>query len=518
MKLSVRTVGMIAGATIFVSLVNSSLLLVAKPAAAQTDLRSDRIQQSGPFQEAYRMSDAFRTVSKQAMPAVVAIKTEGKTVERTVSGSGFPRDQILRDFFGDDPRFEQFFPQESTPQRRQYKLPGGQGSGFIIDPNGVVLTNAHVVDESEKVIVMLSDGREFEATSVKLDRRADVAVLKIDTGEQLPYLPLGNDDNSEIGDWVLAFGSPFGMHRTVTQGIISAKGRGLSGDGNKEFLQTDAAVNPGNSGGPLVNLRGEVVGMNTAISTRSGGYDGVSLAVPVNMVRWASDQLLQNGRVQRAYVGIQMQEINAELAKSFNLNIPRGVVVTGVMPDSPADLAGFQQGDVIQVVNGQEVRGQLNMLNTVERLSVGKTYPIEILRAGKPMTLKITVIERPETFASSEDGDVESYPSSSTSEAVAIPELELQAQSLTPEIARDLQMPNSKGLVISSVEKGGVAYEAGLRPGMVISSIANQPVTSITDAKAAIQAFSGKSRILLLVQISDQNRIISRFVSVPIAR
>ena len=199
----------------------------------------------------------------------------------------------------------------------------------------------------------------------------------------------------EIGDWVLAFGSPFGMHRSVTQGIISAKGRGLDGDG-KEFLQTDAAINPGNSGGPLVNLRGEVIGINTAISTRSGGYDGVSFAIPVSYVKWVANQLQTSGQVRRAYLGVQMQEIDAQLAEQLNLPVPQGVAVTEVVPGSPADKAGFQMGDVILEVGSRRIANPLNMMGVVERLTVDQTYNIRVLRNGTKLDLQITVSERPD--------------------------------------------------------------------------------------------------------------------------
>lgn len=523
MKLSTRIGTAILGMASLVAFGVPSYLSISGMATAQTNLQSQQVQNSPGFQKAYSMSEAFRTVSREVMPAVVAIRTEGKTVERMVSsGTAFPADPMLREFFGNDPRFEQFFgprlsPRNGLREKREFKLPSGQGSGFLIAPEGVVLTNAHVVDDAERVIVMLADGREFEATDIRMDERADVAVLKIDANESLPYLPLGDDENTEIGDWVLAFGSPFGMHRTVTQGIVSAKGRGLSGDSNKEFLQTDAAVNPGNSGGPLVNLRGEVVGMNTAISTRSGGYDGVSLAVPVNLVRWASDQLLETGEVERAYVGIQMQEINAELAKAFNLSVPRGVVVTGVMPDSPADKAGFQPGDVIIKVNGKTVRGQLNMLGLVERLTVGKSYPIEVQRNGKRLTLDIAVVRRPENFASLEGGPAAEGSSSDAANSATIPMLDVEVQDLTDSIAAELQLNDTSGVVITSVKKGGAGDRAGLRPGMVIASIANRDVSDVSELNRMLDDLKQKSRLLLLVKVADRNTIMSRFISVPIA-
>ncbi|MEO2035658.1 MAG: trypsin-like peptidase domain-containing protein, partial [Planctomycetaceae bacterium] len=297
------------------------------------------------------LSNAFRHVSKQAMPAVVSIATTGRVVSETIDRRNpFGNEETFRRYFGGNPRFREFM--EDGPVERQRRLPGGKGSGFIISADGVIMTNSHVVRNAEQVIVRLSDGREFTATDIRADDHSDVAIVRIDVNEPLPFLTLGDDAEMEIGDWVLAFGSPFGLHRTVTQGIISAKSRGLEqSQMTQEFLQTDAAINPGNSGGPLVNLSGEVIGINTAISTASGGYDGVGFAIPVKAAQWVADQLVKSGKVQRAFLGIRMQLIDAELAEHLNLSVPKGIVVTDVIADSPAEDGGFQVGDVLLAVD-----------------------------------------------------------------------------------------------------------------------------------------------------------------------
>ena len=490
-----------AACCLAVTLVGLGFLLQTGPTPlfAQVDERP-----SPALAKAWELSDAFRAVSKAALPAVVSIQTRGKIV-KTMSRSPLDADPFLRGLL-DDPRFGDLL-ERQAPQ--EYRTPSGQGSGFITDADGVVLTNAHVVADADEIIVRLADGREFPAEKLGIDRRADVAVLKIDVKERLPFLPLGNDDEMEIGDWVLAFGSPFGLHRSVTQGIISAKGRGLDGDG-KEFLQTDAAINPGNSGGPLVNLRGEVIGINTAISTRSGGYDGVSLAIPVNLVKWVSQQLQTRGAVQRAYVGIQMQEIDAALAQELNLRIPEGVAVTEVVPDSPADQAGFETGDVILEVNGRRIRNPLNMMGVVERLTVGQPYRILVQRNGRERELRIVAAERPDPR------QLARRRAESGSSGIIIPELGAAVQDLTPDISEQLGLGREKGVVITDLSQTGRAARFGLEPGMVIAAVASQPIESVDDLQRAMEISRENGRILLLVKKNTGRANISKFISVPL--
>lgn len=484
------------------------------PGTAQAELQIPATQQHQPLARAYELSDAFRQVSKNTLPAVVSIKTTGRVVRKTVAQrSPMQSDPFLRQFLN-DPRFRGFIDEDAEPLEREFRAPSGQGSGFIIESSGVVLTNAHVVDDAEQVIVRLADGREFPATEVLADERADVAVLKIDAGEKLPFLPLGDDEQMEIGDWVLAFGSPFGMHRTVTQGIISAKGRGLGGDGAKEFLQTDAAVNPGNSGGPLVNLRGEVVGINTAISTRSGGYDGVSFAVPVNLVRWVSDQLQANGEVRRAYIGIQMQTIDAQLARSFDLGVPQGVVVTDIVKGSPADKAGFMHGDVIVEVDGRRIQNPLNMLGVVERLSVGQTYKIGVLRDGRETRLSITVAQRPSDLTALRSKISGGFAGGKA--AFEVDDLGVSVQDLTQQIAEQLGISTAGGVVITAVKPSGPAAAAGLEPGMIIMNVGTQPISSAADMAKMVQESRKNGQVLLLVKFSDGSSNGVRYVSVTL--
>ena len=464
---------------------------------------------------ALELSNAFRHVSKQAVPAVVSITTTGRMVRETIDRrSPFGDDELFRRFFGNDPRLRPFL--EEGPIERRRRLPGGKGSGFIISADGLIMTNSHVVRDAEEVVVRLSDGREFIATDIRTDDASDVAVVRIDVNERLPFLELGDDSQMEIGDWVLAFGSPFGLHRTVTQGIISAKSRGLArSEMSQEFLQTDAAINPGNSGGPLVNLRGEVIGINTAISTASGGYDGVGFAIPIMAAQWVAEQLVESGSVQRGYLGIWMQPIDSTLAEHLNLSVPQGIVVTEVIPDSPAEKAGFQVGDIVMSVNGKAIANDRNLKGIVERLQVGKSYPVRIRRNDREMELRISVAVRPD--------DVTALPlqkdSPATSDEISeFNELGLTAQNVTAELAEQLGIAAS-GVVITSVRPGSGADRAGLEPGMLISRVGNMNVANVDDLERAAGKVAGSNKILLLVRIAAANgSALSRFVSIPLDR
>ena len=270
------------------------------------------------------------------------------------------------------------------------------------------MTNAHVVRGADEIIVSLADGTDYKATDVKSDDFADVAVVRIKADKPLPTIPLGDDAKVEIGDWVLAIGSPFGLDSTVTQGIISAKSRGLKNlPSRQEFLQTDAAINPGNSGGPLVNMRGEVIGINTAIETRSGGYDGIGFAVPVSLARWVGEQLLTDGKVRRAYLGVTPEDLNTELVGALELGSRRGVVVAEVRRNSPADKAGLKVQDVIIRLNDREINSRQQLIATAERLKIGETYGLVVLRDGKEVKLDVTAAEFPQEVAQADGNTVE---------------------------------------------------------------------------------------------------------------
>ena len=470
---------------------------------------------------ASELSAAFRWVARRTLPAVVSVRTVRRVDAAPQLGMGDPLEGLpfgggfgnspLDDLLGD---LRQRMREQQQQQDQDQNAPGGQrggagrprriatgeGSGFIIDADGVVMTNAHVVRDADEVIVILQDGTEHQAKDVRVDEFADVAVLKIDAGQKLPTLPLGDDANIEIGDWVLAVGSPFGLESTVTQGIISAKSRGLRNlPARQEFLQTDAAINPGNSGGPLVNLRGEVVGINTAIETRSGGYDGVGFAVPVSLARWVSDQLLKDGKVRRAYVGVTPQDLTAELAEALELPARRGVVVAEVRKGSPADKAGVQVEDVIVKLNGREIATRQQLISIAERLRIGQAVPLVVIRGGKEVQLEVTAAEFPAEVAQNE---------------TSIEEFGVEVKVLTPELARELEVDVDSGVVITGVARDSIAARIGLRPGMVLLRIGRTEIRSAEDVKAGLDAARERGQLVLLVRTANGTQLLS----IPIGR
>ena len=339
------------------------------------------------------LSSIFRNVSKQVLPAVVSLRVKQKD-----PAEGGRED--VEKFFEQNPdlpeRFRDFY-------RRRRGGPGGSppggsqgmGSGSIIDAKGIILTNYHVIKDAQEVVVRLHDGREIVATEFMGDPRTDVAIVKIEGAGPLTALKLGDSDPVQVGDWVLAFGSPFGLDLSVTAGIISAKGRGPGIAEREDFLQTDAAINPGNSGGPLVDMNGRMIGMNTAIATNSRSSAGVGFAVPVNMVRWVSNQLIKDGKVKRAWLGVAVRPIDAQLARQFKIKIGAGAIIGEVMQNSPAAKSGLLPQDIIQHFDGKAIDGPRKLQSIVERLEVGKTYPVKIRRGGKNQTVKVTVAMMP---------------------------------------------------------------------------------------------------------------------------
>jgi serine protease Do len=452
--------------------------------------------------EARSLSLAFRDAAKSALPAIVSIQTKGKTIP--VGGQeANPEDPFEGSPFGDlfkrDPGLREFF-RRGQPQQR---MPAhGMGSGFIIDASGIIMTNNHVVADAETVKVRLHDGREFIATDIKTDPRTDVAILRNQAEGKLPTLPMGNSDAAEIGDWVLAIGSPFGLDATVTAGIISAKGRGMHITEREDFLQTDAAINPGNSGGPLVNLNGEVIGMNTAISTRSGGYDGVGFAVPINLAHWVAEQLIERGAVTRAYLGVTIQPIDSELSKQFGVPVGKGALVTDVRPDSPAAAANLEPGDLILKFNGKEIHGPRDLQGVVERLKVGSKSPMQIVRDGKNMTIDVTAQEMPKNYSLASNGfgpSNRSVPDSPKGDG--FPELGIEIEAAKPEVLQKLGYPdNVTGVLVTEVKPDSPAAAAGLREGLLISKVGTHKIASPADLKEALKTVSLEKGILVLVR------------------
>ncbi|TWU35917.1 Do family serine endopeptidase [Novipirellula artificiosorum] len=472
-------------------------------------------QQAQAIESANSLSSAFRTVANRVLPAVVAIENRPSVAwnaKQNVRPSSDP-------FSGQNPfkgtPFEDMFGDEMFKGRRfqmpSQRSPGGQptpsagiGSGVIIDPSGIILTNNHVVAGGGEVIVRTQDGREFVATNVWTDPKTDVAVVKIDGATDLVAAIMGDSDQVEIGDWVLALGQPFGLESTVTAGIISAKHRGIGITARENFLQTDAAINPGNSGGPLVNLRGEIVGINTAIHSRSGGNEGIGFAVPSNLADWVGDQLVATGTVKRAYLGVGIQPVTQDLAKQLSVKPRGGVVVTNVFPGTPAAEAGLKSGDVIVRFGDEPVSTPQGLQLIVERAAIGSRQTVEVVRDGKKMELTFEAAEQTGDFATQMDAG------GGPTESKRMENLGLEIAPVDADVAEQLGVEGVEGVVVTAVADGSPADRAGLSPGMVISQVDRQGVKTVEDFEAAIARNRKKEAdgVLLLVR-SDQG---SRFV------
>ena len=422
----------------------------------------------------------FRSIVERYGPAVVNISVEGtvKTAARARSPFG-QRDP-------DDP-FSEFFrrfgPTMPSPGDR---ITHGLGSGFIVSPDGIVLTNAHVVADANRVTVKLTDKREFTAEVVGIDKPSDIAVLRIDAHD-LPTVPLGDPADTRVGDWVVAIGSPFGFENSVTAGIVSAKSRSLPDEGYVPFIQTDVAVNPGNSGGPLLNLKGEVVGINSQIYSQSGGYQGLSFAIPINVAADVKDQLLAHGKVTRGRLGIAVQDLNQGLAESFGLTVARGALVSQVESGSPAAKAGLEPGDVILKFDGEPIASSAELPPKVAAINPGKPVKLELWRKGEAREVTVTVGEQQPERVAGADG----------ASAADGGRLGVAVRPLTPDEQRATDARG--GLLV--LDASGPAARAGIAQGDVILSVNGKPVAGIDDLRGQL-AGAGK-HVALLIQRED---------------
>jgi serine protease Do len=404
-----------------------------------------------------------------------------------------------------DPLFRRFFGEEGQMQPKQHKTQS-LGSGVIVSPDGYILTANHVVEGAEKVKISLSTGdKEFDATIIGTDPATDIAVLKLEAKSNLPAATLADSDKLEVGDLVLAVGNPFGVGQTLTMGIISALGRGGFGiTGYEDFIQTDAAINPGNSGGALVDAEGRLVGINTAILSHSGGFQGVGFAVPINMARYVMDRLISSGKVSRGYLGINIQPLSPELAKSFSLpDESSGVLVGGVTPNGAAAKAGLKNGDVITEINGKKIADPRNLQLQVAQTAPGSKVNVRVLRGeadGKPVQKNFTATlgELPEeALAGMQGGDKSQDEPSGKKNMDALDGVEVT--DIDASVRRELSLPRSlHGALVSNVAPDSTAGEAGLHPGDIIVEINRQPVQSAEDAVALSEKVKG-DRVLLRV-------------------
>lgn len=437
------------------------------------------------------------------MPSVVTIRSLPGNVVTTNDDN--TNSQQLPDELRNNPFFRKFFEgiPEGRLQKPQPRGKAGAGSGVIVDSSGIILTNNHVVDDAGKVIVKLQDGREFEASEWKTDPKTDIAIVRINVESALPTAKIGNSDAMLVGDWVLAVGAPFGLKETVTTGIVSAKSRGVGITDREDFIQTDAAINPGNSGGPLVNLDGEVIGINTAISTTSGGYQGIGFAVPINLARWVGDQLATNGSVRRAFLGVGIQQVTSTLSDSFGLDSVKGAVVTDVREGTPAARAGLQSGDVIVRFDGRNIRHPRELQGVVEQADLNRAHDIVVIRDGKERALKVNVATMPDNLTASA-----SDTTSSDDTNTRFNNIGLEVTGLTPEVASQLQLSGTSGVVITAVKPNSPAAKAGLQDSMVIQRVGKTRVNNVQDFQNAMTKVSLEDGVLMLVNAGGSSQFV----------
>lgn len=443
---------------------------------------------------AEQLGNAYAMVAAHVRPAVVSVYSE-KMVKFHQPEFMFPfGDNFFRQFFGEQ------FPgqprQPGQPREREYKIPQrGMGSGMIIDKEGRILTNFHVVRDVDEIKVQLADKRSFAAEIVSSDPPSDVAVIRIKghVPSDLPTVELGNSDALEVGHLVMAIGAPFGYVQTVTTGVISAKGRsGIGINTYEDFLQTDAAINPGNSGGPLVNMRGQVVGINSAIATRIGQFAGVGFAIPINMVKTILPTLMKGDKVTRGLLGVVIQEVTSDLAKQFGVTEEKGALVSQVNKGSPAEKAGIKPGDVIVRYDGKTVHDTTHLRNMVAVTAPGKDVKVDVIRDGKPQTFAVSVGKLTAETAGpatpfGEGGDT-------------LKKLGMSVQTLTPDLARQFNDEGQKGAVITDVREGTPASLAGLQEGDLIVEADRQKVATAEDLQKALSQAKDKDTVLLLLK------------------
>jgi serine protease Do len=432
---------------------------------------------------------SYRDVVRRVLPAVVSIESKAKPKKVDVQSSQRPRNPQRDLPPGVPEEFRRFF--DGMQDRDfQYQVPPdgnlGFGSGFIVDPQGVILTNFHVVDGADQVEVTLTDGRKFTSENIKSDQRTDLAIVRIKADGPLPFLPFGDSNAMEIGDRVLAVGAPFGLSGSVTHGIISAKGRDLKLNRYDDFLQTDAPINPGNSGGPLVDLAGRVVGVNSVIKSRSGGFQGVGMAISSNLASSVMRQLQTNGVVKRGYLGIEgVSEVSSAAAERYGLKNGHGVLISRVFPNSPASKSGLKPEDAIVAISGKQVHDLRELQRVVASLPLNKPVDLEVVRDGQPKTLKLTIEEEPADYGKGQQGRGIRVPRDAGT--VSVPRAGLTLTDLTEDRADALGLAQKGGAVILGVESGSPAAEAGLVRGQVIAKVDRHAVTTAEAAKDALE-------------------------------
>jgi serine protease Do len=481
-------------------------LVIARPAAARP----------GP--------DGFADLAAKLLPSVVNVSSQ-----QTIQAQADRSDPDEPDFPKGSP-FEQFF--HDFMERHGIPNPNGGGgngggndqaprhgvalgSGFIIDPAGYIVTNNHVIEGADEITVTLHDGTSLKAKLIGKDERQDVALLKVDAPDPLPAVPWADSDTARVGDWVLAIGNPFGLGGSVTAGIVSARGRDIHQGPYDDFIQTDAAINRGNSGGPLFNMDGQVIGINTAIYSPSGGSIGIGFSIPSNMAKQVVDQLRQFGHARRGWLGVQIQQVTPDIADGLNLHPARGAMVASVTDGGPAAKAGIRGGDVILKFNGAEVKEMRTLPRIVAETAIGQSVPVDVWRDGKEQTLQASIAELPD--------DVQQAAAKTTAPApkpqnvpVAISGLGMKVAPITDEARTKYQIgADQKGVVVTDVTANGAAAGRGIKPGDVVVEVQQETVATPADVQDKVDRYRKMSRktVLMLVQNSDG----LRWVPLPLA-
>ncbi|WP_207456387.1 DegQ family serine endoprotease [Azospirillum sp. SYSU D00513] len=461
---------------------------------------------------------SFADLAEKLLPAVVNISTSQAAPQRPQGGPpGAPGQRPEMPQFPPGSPFEEFFKdffdrqqQQDQPQRRSTSL----GSGFIIDAqNGYVVTNNHVIQDADEITVILQDDTNIKAELVGRDSKTDLALLKIKTNHPLVAVPFGDSDAMRVGDWVLAIGNPFGLGGSVTAGIISARQRDINAGPYDDFLQTDASINRGNSGGPMFNLNGEVIGINTAIFSPTGGSVGIGFAIPANLAKQVVAQLRDYGKTRRGWLGVRIQAVTPEIAESLGLQAHKGALVASITPDGPAAKAGIQAGDVVAKFDGKEIDEMRRLPRVVAETPIDKAVPVEVWRKGKKLSLQVEVGELEAAEESGLLANVPEAPQPATPSSTEV--LGLKLTGITPELRQRFEIkPELNGVVVTDVQGGSTAGEKGVRPGDVIIEVGQEAVTKPEDVKSRIDQAKqqGKKSILLLVDRQGD----LRFVAVPL--
>ena len=446
---------------------------------------------------------SYAPVASAAMPSVVNISTDKKI-----------KAQDWVHPFMDDPFFRRFFGEPNEQQNQnQSRVEHSLGSGVIVRSDGYILTSNHVVEQGDKIRVLLSDNVEYDAKIVGQDPQTDVALIKVDARD-LPAIRLGDSDAMQIGDQVMAIGNPFGIGQTATLGIISALGRSLGMLDYEDFIQTDASINPGNSGGALVNMDGELVGINTAILSRSGGSQGVGFAIPSNMAKQIMTSLIAHGKVQRAQLGVQIQNIDQAMAEAHGLKSPHGVLIADVIKGASAQKAGLRAGDVILAVNGKDVQDVSHMRNQISLSDIGSTVDLRVLRDGREMNVPVRLEEMQPPAQTAEapgggEGEEEEGSIAKGLDGVKV-------QALTQERRGELTLPNDlAGVVVTDVDETSNAFQEGLRPGDVITDVARQPVRTVSDFRRLVGKDSDKPVLLRVYRKDARGQGGRVFMAIP---